>query len=580
MTPMRPDRSPQPSPLGAAPGRADGQILVLFAIAMVAMLIALALVFDGAQALVLRRQLQNASDAGALAGANLFLTTNDGCSSTNNTTARATVVTAVKASIVTNLGWSTTKADSNVTVTCPSGYLNYGVSVAVKDTSATFFGMFAGATNIAVGASSVAYNGPVGQGKFSVMQLDPGPPQTTGWPNGFNGCPSVTFAGSAQLAFGGSVQVDSACTAVNGGAFGVNGNASVICFGVLDFTTNVCTPSGGTLRMVGTWTQGPNVVTPAPLINQPYVGDPLASLASPSTSGWLVCPGSDSRCPSNGGNGTTIGNGQNGTCFVLSPGVYNGGIVVKSQGAVFMRPGIYLMNGGGVTLEAQASLYSISTATSGGNCSLASLNPEGGTPAGTTWSSTLCPVATSNTPGSSGPLACGVLIVNQCSATTVSAANCPLTGQGNAPAPFGAISLGGGSGFRLRAFCTEVPAGNTAAKCTDTNFAPSEQQSSNANLTQYRNIVVWQVAQPAPSSTYNQPIISLRGGGSAYEAGTVYAPSGQVSLGGNCAGNGGVALDLTLQFISWDLGITGSCAYNFLYNVNAFATFPAYGLVK
>jgi len=61
----------------------SGQILVLFTLALVALLAMLGLLFDGGNALALRRQLQNAGDAGALAAANLIQgTTPRGCSAT------------------------------------------------------------------------------------------------------------------------------------------------------------------------------------------------------------------------------------------------------------------------------------------------------------------------------------------------------------------------------------------------------------------------------------------------------------------------------------------------------------------
>jgi uncharacterized membrane protein len=54
--------------------RARGQILPLFALSLVAILAMAALLFDGANTLVNRRQLQNAGDAAALAGANVIQT--------------------------------------------------------------------------------------------------------------------------------------------------------------------------------------------------------------------------------------------------------------------------------------------------------------------------------------------------------------------------------------------------------------------------------------------------------------------------------------------------------------------------
>jgi hypothetical protein len=532
-----------------------GQILVIFAIALLSMLIAAALLFDGAQALVLKRQLQNASDSAALSGANLLQASSVGCAAvTGSTTPRDTVRDAARAAIMTNLGWTAAKTAANVTVTCPSGYNNYAVSVTIADVSKTYFGAAAGIRNIGVGASSVAFNGPTGSGKFSVMQLNPGPPTTASWGNAYQGCPSVSFGGSAKLAFQGSIQVDSACLAASGGAFGVSGNASVICFGTLDFTTNGCTTNGAKLRMVGSWTQGPNIVNPTPLQFQAYVPDPLKSIHTLVTTGWTSI---------GGGSGTTIGNGNNAQCQILSPGVYNNGINIKAQGSAYLLPGIYVIGGSGITFSGQGALYTIKQSLSSSNCN--SFTPT------TTWdtgvtATSMCPSPpTVGNPPADGT--CGVLIYN-------------TTGTGNgAGATMGPLDLGGGSAIKLRAF---VP-----------SLAPTIQWTSNGGtctggvgtcsggwLGQYRNIIFWQDRNPVPTSAYHQPILTLRGGGNAIVAGTVYAPSAQVSLGGNCGGGGGVPLDLTLQFISWDLSITGSCYYNFLYNVNSFAQFPAYGLIQ
>ena len=95
--------------------REGGQILVLFCISVVAMLIALALLYDGARALVLRRQLQNAADAAALAAANVVQSgATPGCAT--NGLIRSAVPTAAKDSVKTNLGWTDATVASNVTV--------------------------------------------------------------------------------------------------------------------------------------------------------------------------------------------------------------------------------------------------------------------------------------------------------------------------------------------------------------------------------------------------------------------------------------------------------------------------------
>jgi hypothetical protein len=537
-----------------------GQILVIFALTMVALMIAMALLFDGAQALVLRRQMQNASDSAALAGANLLQASTIGCSTANNTVARDPIIAAAKAAITANLGWTGTKLN-NVIVTCATGYNNNAVSVTLSDTSKTFFGGMAGIRNIGVSVKSVAFNGPVGSGKFSVVELDPCNNGTvacgnrSAWANAYQGCPSVIFGGSAKMSFEGSVQVDSACLSANGGAFGVNGNSSTICFGTLNFTTDLCTTNGALLRMVGTWTQGPNIVTPAPIQNAPYVPDPLKSIHALSTTGWAT---------NGGGTGTVIGNGNNPQCSILTPGVYNNGINIKAQGSAYLLPGIYVIGGSGISFTGQGSIYTIKQSLSGADCT--TFTPD------TTWdtgvtSTSMCPAASGiGTPPPDGE--CGVLVYN-------------TTGTGNgAGATMGPLDLGGGSATKLRAFVPSLAPTiqwtSNGGTCTGSTGATC----SGGWLNEYRNIMFWQERLPEPSSSDHQPVVSLRGGGTAVITGTIYAPSAQISFGGNCGGGGGIPLDLTLQFISWDLSISGSCYYNFLYNVNNFAQFPAYGLVE
>ena len=475
---------------------------------------ALALLYDGARALVLRRQLQNAADAGAIAGANVIGSgTTPGCA--NNGVIRTVVATAAKDSVKTNLGWSDATVASKVTVSCPSGWQNLAVAVAISDTAPTYFGRIAGNTNVAVGASGTAVNGSLPPAKFSVMELNP---SYLSWPQGYRGCPSILFSGGPNVIFEGSVLSDSACTAANGGAIGTNGNAA---------TLTLVSPA--TMQMVGTYIQGPLVITPAPIVNAPYVPDPLANLPAMPTLATATTAGSPR---------TTIGNGQNPVCQILEPGTYPGGIDIKAQGSAWLRPGIYVIAGAGITLGAQGALYSLSGDTNITNCSALDA---------ASWDTALCKASE-----------CGVLIYNTSTGTGANAA-------------LGPLDLGGGASVKLRAY-------NPAIDGTGTNQVA------------YRNLLFWQDAfacsghspcsPPIPSSTYNQPEVNLRGGGTAYMQGTVYAAAAKVSLGGNCGGSGGTVLDLALQFISWDLLIDGSCTFHFIYSADNFTQFPAYGLVK
>jgi len=574
-----------------------GQVLVLLAIFLTGILIALALVFDGAQSLVLRRQLQNTADAAALAGVNIVQALG-GCTSTlvSKTGPGNTIYTTVRQSVMDNMGVSSSRADTLLTkadgtnaVECATdaAYSPYAVTVSLLATNPTYFGNIAGTRNIGVAVTSTAFNGPAVGGKYSVTMLDPchngtsystNPCQSGTWSAQRNGCPSIQFNGGPTVTFEGSLQANSACrydTTLNfTGAVGTSGsgNASI--------TLSNTSSGQATIRMVGTYNPGGfSNISPSGQIytGQPAVPDPLAGLPTPSVTGWLQCPSNNSACPSNGGNGTSV-NG----CFILSPGVYNGGITIGSQGEVYLKPGLYVMNGGGITFNGSGKLYTItsSSAYPAGSCS--GLLPETVLTVGglttTLWEQTLCPQATVAVAG--GPPtgdACGAMIYNVCSANNPTTANCGSNG-GNAA--FGPVTVSGGNALRLRPFCASSDANATAA-CSSTVFAPTAQQNSNAPalIRRYRNLVFWQSSTPDPTSSYNQPDLTLAGSGNLFLQGTVYAPNAFVKLTGNCGGSGGSTTDLTLQFISYDLQIAGSCSYIFHYRQNSFATPSGYGLV-
>ena len=110
-------------------------------------------------------------------------------------------------------------------------------------------------------------------------------------------------------------------------------------------------------------------------------------------------------------------------------------------------------------------------------------------------------------------------------------------------------------------------------------YNPSADTTTFKNET-YRNLLIWQDASPVPTSSYQQPILALTGGGGVDIEGTVYAPSAKVQMGGSSGGSGGVAVDLTLQFISWDLELSGNSNFHFQYNPDKVAKPIDYGLVE
>ncbi len=469
--------------------RSRGQILPLFALSLVALMAMGALLFDGAHALVIRRQLQDAADAAALAAADVIQSgTVKGCSATAGPppgSPRSEVVAAAAASVATNLP---SYPQGNVSVSCPSDWSNYAVKVDLRTTAPTFLGGVIGQSNIGVGASGTAVNGQFAGAKYSVVVLDPSHPA---WVKG-SGCPSVLFSGGPTVIFDGSLQINSSCPVGNGGALGTNGTAATLTFA-----------SGTGARIVGGYVPGAMTITPAPLVGQPYVKDPLLGLPPINTTGMTV---HNSKTTLSGG--TTI----------LTPGVYRNGIQLKNKSVAVLTPGVYVIDGGGLDVGAQASVFSVPA-----NVTSTSLS---------TWQ-TDCPVAS-----------CGVLIFN--SGTTSSLAP---------------ISVGAGATMMLRPY-------QSALDPTQPNGA------------EYQNLLFWQDASPVPTSSYQQPAVMLNGGGTVNVSGTVYAPSAEVLMTGGSGGSGGAALDLTLQFIAWNLQLQGNASFHFYFQDDAFAKPTDYGLIQ
>jgi Putative Flp pilus-assembly TadE/G-like len=474
----------------------SGQVLLIFAVAFAVIIMMLALLFDGARGLVMRRQMQDASDAAALAGANVVQAISPhGCSATAGPppgAAQAAVVAAAKASVATNLP---SYNPNDVQVTCLDGWSNSAVQVQLGQNSETFFGSIFGGGPLSVRTSSVAVNGQTTIPAYSVVLLNPSHPA---WNKG-NGCPSFGINGGITATFDSTIYIDSSCTAANGGGFAAKGGSASLTFG-----------AGGGMRIVGEYKPQSLTVTPAPLEHQtPPKPDPLAFLTAPPVANMTVK--STSKLV------------LNNTTMVLDPGVYVGGIQLKNSSEVYLRPGVYVMKDGGLDLGAQAKLYSVAAGKT--------------TASAATWATTDCPSSS-----------CGVLIYK----TTVSS-----TDQ---------ITVSAGATWMTRAF---LPEADTTAVSAG-GYLDKES---------YRNLLIWQDASPVPSSSYAQPSIQLQGGGTAVLSGGVYAPSASVDMGGSPGGSGG-SVDLTLQFITWDLNLSGNASFHFVYRDDAFPKPLDYGLIQ
>jgi hypothetical protein len=498
-----------------------GQILVIFAFAFIAIIMMLALLFDGARALVLRRQMQDASDAAAMAGANLIQgLTPRGCSATVGNppgAPQAIIVAAVKASIAANLPDYDL---SQVVITCPLGWDDgqgntVAVQVALFDQAPTFFGSIFGTGPLNVGTHGTAVNGQDSRNAYSVILLDNYNPT---WPQARRGCPSFLLSGGPTVIFDSSIYIDSFCSAANGGALSTNGNATTLTMGA----------NGPTIRIAGEYKPQALTITPTPLQHQTPKADPLSDLLPPP--GYPNFATNDASSLKVQKTAKLTLNNQT---LTLDPGVYKGGIQLKNSSVAYLHPGIYVMQGGGIDLGAQSSMYAVPAGACNPTPSCSTLP--------TTWATT-CTSAN-----------CGVLIFN--------------AGDASGALAMGQISVAAGATFKVRSY-------DKTASVTLLNGTPALPYLNST----YDNLLLWQYKLPKASSSYPQPVVHLNGGGSVVMSGTVYAPQAYVLMGGTSGGSGG-AITLTLQFIVWDLEISGNANFHFVYDGGEFTKPPDYGLV-
>jgi hypothetical protein len=134
------------------------------------------------------------------------------------------------------------------------------------------------------------------------------------------------------------------------------------------------------------------------------------------------------------------------------------------------------------------------------------------------------------------------------------------------------ISVTAGATFMVRSYNPDADNGSTA---------PTVLVPSTYDRTPLRHLLIWQDKSPVPSSTYLQPQIQLQGGGNVVMSGAVYAPSAPVDLHGTSGGSSGTdTVDLTIQFVVWDMSLSGNSNFHFKYNANELPQALDYGLVE
>jgi hypothetical protein len=508
----------------------EGVVIVLFSIFLVALLAFGALVYTGAQALVLRRQLQNAGDAAALSAANLLIV-QEGCSASGiGGPPRAAIVAAAKNDVSVNMpGYDLSK----VIVTCDGTYLNGGVKVQLSGVGPSYFGM----AGLNAGTTSTAVNGQVVDQDYAVVLLNP---SNLSWNSQRNGCASFLINGGITMTFEKKVIVNSKCQVADSN----NGALKAINSG---FQMNML--NGSEVRIGGEMALNTaGHITPAPLENfRPLMPDPLSGLITPDT---YLSNGSGASLPTI--NMATTGSGicKNQDPCILPPGKYPDGIAAGGGGApstLLLRPGVYYLDGSGFKLKsASARVIAIPDAATMPD------NVAKNQFATTHTQSTIINNWLASCPLNANK--CGVMLYN-----APSGASWVTTG-GNADE----INNGSQGLLLMRAY----------------NAANDEIVANRVPFDSYSGLVIWQARLPAPTQASGQPPISMAGGACIIISGTVYAAGGQVDFGGStCGTGGGGEAATTLQFIVWDLTVSGNNNFYFAYQKNLFAAPLQYGLV-
>jgi hypothetical protein len=189
---------------------------------------------------------------------------------------------------------------------------------------------------------------------------------TTG--NGAPGCilslTTITLDGNADV---GAPTCSVYANGSGTGAISLTGNA--------ELTASDVSVVGGITTSGNATVSNPQVKGATPVAN-PYASDTVAAAEAGS---GTTCSSSDLT---DGGNGT----------FTLSPGVYCGGLTLTANAAVTLQPGIYIIQGGSLTISGNTTVTgtgvtfvltgSGSTASITGNSKLNLSAPTGGPTAG------------------------------------------------------------------------------------------------------------------------------------------------------------------------------------------------------
>ena len=350
------------------PRREDGQVLVLFAGAIVVIFLIAAMAFDIGLMMVERRDQQNAADAAALAGARYVITAasyNGSCAGAGTNDA---VIAACDVAVANDFDNADAREDVFVRIPPTSGEFKGFpgfVQVEIASRRESIFGGIIGQGEWPVSARAVAANQPGVTYSFGMMALNE------------TACKAIHISGSGTVNSASNIQANSNGEACGTPPYGFSRSGT----GVL----NVTAPDA-TCRSVGDiQNQGSGSMNCAPSPFSFALPDPLKDLPAPvkpplaaamkELVGTTVvatplnipdfCPGKTtpaSKAPSETLPSTCVlgqGPGQGGRKWILSPGLYPAGLDLKSGVTALLLPGIYWIGGGGFLTSNDSSVISV-----------------------------------------------------------------------------------------------------------------------------------------------------------------------------------------------------------------------------
>lgn len=383
------------------------------------------------------------------------------------------------------------------------------VQVIISARHPTFFGRIFAASDATVTTAAVAARQRGNTNSHSLVALKP------------TGCDTARVRGNSTLTLypatgytgdGGYVQVNSACgnntaddlcTTSSQGGLNINGGAVL--------TAPKINVHGGC--------SGPSSQPAGPLDEAAVqIGDPLSGLAFPSWDTSIpgaTCGQGASATTAVGSQGCGQGAGRipwmpsaasacpglpsGYDCIELDPGVYYGGWSIGSRIRVTLKPGIYIIAGGGITIGSTGSLDSLA--------------------------------------GTSAPAP--ILLYN--TDNPIYRSSCPSGPAGRCQQD---IDLTAQVDLKLAGLLADQP----CPPVTVSGGCP------------YGGMLIWYDAEGSQSATYGGQV-DIEGGGTLSISGTIYAPTAHVDITGNVDTNCGTASSqvAAVQIISWtwDIGGTG-----------------------